>query len=267
MNMVEAKVSTARKNGVQDNPNEIKSSILHNAVLGEQPTSDAGYLELLGYSIFSIAAGDRKTIDENWPEILYGFKNFHVQRVAEFTDDDLRDVSQRVPLLRDKPQLPAMVVNAAAVLQISQVYGSFKKYLRSFEKDGPAELFKDISGRFKLVDRGIFQNFLKSAGAKTIFPESTQSKREGRPAKSSRRGGRQGNHRHPKAGGGQTTEGKAKPTRGGKRMSPKPARQENGQDSGKAKGNRPRKSRFSFRKKKAAGNSAQANRPATTAKE
>ncbi len=251
--MVEAKVSTAQKNGVQDNPNEKKSSILYNAVLGEQPTSDAGYLELLGYSIFTIAAGDRKTIDENWPEILYGFKNFHVKRVAEFTDGDLRDVSQRVPLLRDKPQLPAMVVNAAAMLQISQVYGSFKKYLRSFEKDGPAELFKDISDRFKLVDRGIFQNFLKSAGAKTVFPESAQSKRGGKPAKSSRRGGRQGNHRQPKAGGGPATEGKPKPTRGNKRPSPQPV---NGQDSSKAKGKHPRKRRFSFRKKKAAGNSA-----------
>ena len=116
--MTDSRGSTSRKNGAQGNPEEKKSSVLHHATLGEQPTSDAGYFELLGYAVFSAAVGDRRTVDENWPDILYGFKSFHVQRVAEFDDNDLRDVGERVPLLRNKPQLSAMVVNASTIRYI-----------------------------------------------------------------------------------------------------------------------------------------------------
>lgn len=264
--MVNTRTSTARKNGVQDNDDEKKSSILHNATLGEQPTSDAGYLELLGFAMFSTAIGNQQAVEENWPEILYGFKSFHVQRVAEFNDADLRDVGQRVPILRDKPQLSALVAGAAAILQISQVYGSFKQYLRSFEKDGPTELLKDISERFTLVDSNVFREFLKSAGAKVKFPDAGQSRKSGKPVRSSRRGNRPGNQRRPKAGGGPAGSGKPKPVRGGKPGPAKSDRPENGQDDGRSKSRRSRRRRFGFRKKKAAGNSTKPEKSTSGAK-
>ena len=92
--------SSARKNGAKSSGTEEKPSVFHHAKAGEKPRSDAGYFELMSFSIFSAAVGKRKTVIEKWPDIVFGFKNFHVQRVSEFAESDLQEVSRRVPIQR-----------------------------------------------------------------------------------------------------------------------------------------------------------------------
>jgi|GEM_PF-3193997 len=243
---------TLRKEGADDDPEEKESSLFHNVAPGELPATDAGYLELLSYEVFSAALGDRGLVEDNWPEILYGFKSFHVQRVAEFNDNDLRDVGERVPILREKPQLSATVNNAAALLQIAQVYGSFKQYLRSFDKDGPAELMKDIAERFTMVDSNIFQDFLKSTGARIMIPEATRPKKTAKQNRPQRRPNRQAAQQPTAGGGNQEVDGNKKVVQGGK---PAKAEQPNGESNNhRGRNRRPRKRRFGFRKKKQSGN-------------
>lgn len=223
---------------------EKKQSIFHNAVSGEQPRTDAGYLELLSFAIFSATAEERNRLTEAWPDIIFGFKNFHVQRVAEFDESDIQDFGRRVPLLRDKPSLAAIVANAGAMLQISKVYGSFKKYVRSFEKDGAQELFNDMTERFKLMDRKISREFLSAVGEKIKLPDPPRPAKNGRP---SRRRGAQANHRRPD--GNQKQGAKGQTPRGGKGQGT--ATGTGGKDESKSQ--RPRRRRFGWRKKKGSG--------------
>jgi len=256
--MDNTKNSTSRKKSPQNNGEEEKPSLFHNATPGEKPCTDAGYFELLSFSIFSSAVGNRKALSERWPDILYGFKSFHVQRVAEFDQADLREVGERVPLLRDKPQLSAVIANAAAIVQISQVYGSFQKYLRSFEKDGPAELLKDMGERFKQVDRSVVQDFLKSAGSDIKFPDPPGPAKVTKP---SRRGARHPGQRPPSGGANQTRVGRTQPTKAGRQLPNKVESEKSQKDKAPAKGQRSRRRRFSWRKKKAAGaNTAKAEK-------
>jgi len=245
--MGNTKNSPAGKADTQSNSNEKESSVFHNATPGERPGTDAGYFELLSFSILSAMVGNRKAVSDEWPEILYGFKGFHVQRVAEFDEADLREVGRRVPLLRDRPQLSAVVVNAAAMMQISQVYGSFKKYLRSFEKDGPEELLKDITDRFMQVDRNIFQDFLKTAGESIRFPEPA---RPAKPPKPFRRRGQQPRQHSPRSKPTPDAAGKVQPA-GSDRQSPRDTTRGTSEKDKTQSRSHPRRRRFSWRKKKA----------------
>jgi 3-methyladenine DNA glycosylase Tag len=246
--MNQTKNAVRARNGKQSNGDGEKSSIFHNAEPGEKPRSDAGYFELLSFSMFSTALGDAKLATDNWPDILFGFKNFHVQRVASFNEDDLQQVVERVPVLRGKPQLSAVVSNASAILQISQVYGSFKKYLRSFEKDGPEELLKDMSQRFLQIDRGVTEQFLKSAGSAIKFPESA---RQGKPGKPQRRRGGQRSSRGP---GNQNGPDRNQGNRNFRKSSNKPAKAQNGKERGDTSNRPPRRRKFGWRKKKSSSN-------------
>jgi len=246
--MNQTKNATREKNGKHSNGDDEKSSIFYNANPGERPRSDAGYFELLSYTMLSTALGGAKLVTDRWPDILFGFKNFHVQRVAAFDEADIHQVTERVPILRDKPQLSAVVSNASAILQISQVYGSFRKYLRSFEKDGPEELLKDMSQRFMQVDRSVTQEFLKSAGSGIKFPEQA---RPGRPSKPPRR---RGGQRPTRAGGGPNGADRGQANKNSRKPAGKPVKAENGKDQGDAQNRRVRRRRFGWRKKKAATN-------------
>ena len=232
---------------------EEKASIFHNATPGERPPTDAGYLELLSFTLFFSAVGDRNVLTEKWPDILFGFKNFHVQRVAEFNETDLQEVSQRVPLLQDKPQLKAVVSNAAAMTQVSRVYGSFRKYLRSFEKDGQTELLKDMGDRFMMLEGPVGEEFLVAIGEKVKAAEPEPPAQPQRPVQ--RRGQPPHQQRQQRGGGAQPEANRQQQTRSNGQ------RQDRGQPGGGERGNAqnrnrdPRRGRFHWRKKKPAGGS------------
>jgi len=242
--MAQMKNAARVKNGKQSNGSEQKPSIFYNANPGEKPGSDAGYFELLSYSMFSTALGGAKLVTERWPDILFGFKNFHVQRVASFDENDLNQVTDRVPILRDTPQLNAVVSNASAIVQISQVYGSFKKYLRSFEKDGPEELLKDMRQRFMQIDRSVTQEFLKSVGSSIKFPDPARQGKYSKPPR------RRSGQRLPRPAGSQDGSARGSGSKNNRKPPNKPARSDNGKDQNQSQSRRVRRRRFGFRKKK-----------------
>ena len=244
--------SGVKKNGARTSGTEEKPSVFRHAKAGEKPRSDAGYFELMSFSILSAALGNRKAVVEKWPDIIFGFKNFHVQRVAEFEETDFLEVRRRVPLLQDKPQLQAVVANASAMMQISRVYGSFQKYLRSFEKDGPQELLKDMAQRFMQIDRTISQEFLKTAGENVKMPEPA------RPAKTTRpfRRRQPANNRQPRSSGSRNGPGKTQPARTPKQPPAKSTTTAPDKDKAKPRGGPARRRKFGWRKKKGSGTKA-----------
>ncbi len=247
MSNVKQAPSNKGTNGSKSTSEEEKPSIFHNAAPGERPATDAGYFELLSFSLLASAVGNKQELTANWPHILYGFKNFHVQRVSEFDETDIRELVERAPVLRDKPQLQAVIKNAEAMIQISQVYGSFLKYLRSFEQDGPKELFKDMGERFIQIDDSIARDFLKNAGTGIKFPEPP---RPAKPGKQPRRRNNQGSGRQQR-NGNQKPAGRASNGRSNRQPGRGP-RQETSAQNGQKKdgGQSKRQSRRRFWKKK-----------------
>ncbi len=252
--MASVKTAPAQHNGATAVKDEKQSSLFHHTSPGEQPSTDAGYLEQLSFAMFAAAVGNHKAIIEIWPDVLYSYKSFHVQRVSEFSDEDVREVHERVPALRDKPQVSAVVQNAVSIMRIAQVYGSFKKYLRTFEEDGPGELLKDLADRFSAVDRNVFQDFLKSAATGIKLPEPQKQNRggrSGRSGRSQRRGSRSsnGSSQRGNQGGKQKNKANRSSESRGSANSGK-QKQGNAKSGSQNKSRRPRRRRFSGRKKK-----------------
>lgn len=247
--------SGSGKTSPQPAGGEEKPSVFHNATPGERPPTDAGYLELLSFTLFSSAIGDRGTITDKWPDILFGFKNFHVQRVAEFSEEDLQEVSQRVPLLGDKPQVKAVVANAAAMAQISRVYGSFRKYLRSFEKDGPSELLKDMMERFLMLEGDIGEQFLVAVGERKQVAEPVPATAPQRPP---HRRGQTPHQRQQKNGGTQTEAGRPQQGRADGQRQSRSQQGSGAKDNAQARNRQGRRRRFNWRRKKPTGPGAPA---------
>jgi len=252
--MASVNTATAPHTNADATGEEEKPTPFYHAAPGEQPSTDAGYFELLSFVMFTAAVGNRKLVTELWQDILYSFKNFHIQRVSEFSEQDLREVIERVPALNEKPQVPAVISSATAMLRIAQVYGSFKKYLRTFEQDGPEVLLKDVRERFPEVDRQIFQEFLKATAAGVKLPEAPRNNRGGKPNRTGRpprRGTRGPGGQTPRSG----QNGKPKPKAprsndGNTRADAGSGNQAEGQNKNQNKPRRPRRRRFSGRKKK-----------------
>ncbi len=248
--MASVKTASEQHNGANAVSKADKSTLFHHASPGEQPPNDAGYLEFLSFAMFSSAIGNHKAISEVWPDILYSFKSFHVQRVSEFSDQDVQEVHERVPILRDKAQVSAVVTNAVSMMRIAQVYGSFKKYLRTFEEDGPGELLKDLADRFPQVERNVFQEFLKYAATGIKLPEPPKANRGG---KSGRSGRSQRRNSRPPNGSSQRGRPRSKSRRSsGSGGGPNAGNQKQGgaKGSGQGKSRRSRRQRFGGRKKK-----------------
>lgn len=94
------------------------------------PKSLNDYLEIMSKSVFQ-SGMSWKVIENKWPGTREAFHNFDVQRVANFNELDIEELSKDTRVVRNYRKLMAIVSNARKMLALHKEYGSFQKYLRS----------------------------------------------------------------------------------------------------------------------------------------
>lgn len=94
------------------------------------PKSLNDYLEIMSKSVFQSGMSWR-VVENKWPGTREAFYGFDVQRVANFNELDIEELTKDTRVVRNYRKLVAIVSNARKMLELEKEYGSFQKYLRS----------------------------------------------------------------------------------------------------------------------------------------
>jgi DNA-3-methyladenine glycosylase I len=111
------------------------------------------------------------------------FSNFEVEKIAQFTPEQMEKLRDDKSIIRNKLKIKATVTNAQAFMCIQKEFGSFNKYIWDFVGGKPIEnqfktmkevpaktglsdaLSKDLYARgFKFVGSTICYAFMQAAG-------------------------------------------------------------------------------------------------------
>ena len=110
------------------------------------PRGDDGYFEALTRCVFQ-AGLDWGIIKERWPAFRRAFRRFSTKAVADFGPDDVdRLMQDDSGIVRNYRKIAATIRNATALLELKGEFGSFRGYLRSFDKRATAPSLRTSNG-------------------------------------------------------------------------------------------------------------------------
>jgi len=128
------------------------------------PPNDNADFENMTRVIFMAGLG-RKIIDEKWSNFKKAFKNFSVDEVAKFNDNDIERLMNDAGIVRNKAKIIASISNAKQFQNIRKEHGSFKPYLDGLDKSNNyALVIKELGKKFKRLGPSSARIFLFSIG-------------------------------------------------------------------------------------------------------
>ena len=106
----------------------------------------------------------------SWRTILYkreafrkAFKNFSIEKVAKFNDDDIKRMLNDKSIIRNELKIKSAVYNAGVIVVLKKNFGSFNKWLDSLDLKRK-DIDKHFKTQFKFVGPKIVKSFLQSIG-------------------------------------------------------------------------------------------------------
>ncbi|MGH2582763.1 MAG: DNA-3-methyladenine glycosylase I [Anaerolineales bacterium] len=88
------------------------------------------YLEIMSRVVFQ-SGMSWKLIENKWPGIREAFDNFDIEKIADYDERDIEQLSQDTRVIRNYKKLVAIPSNARRILELDKQHGSFQKYLQS----------------------------------------------------------------------------------------------------------------------------------------
>ena len=128
-----------------------------------KPQSLADYLEVMSKSVFQTGISWR-VVESKWPGIKEAFRRFEPQVISGLTVAEIDALVQDKRVIRNRRKIEAIVTNAHRLLELDSQYGSFRKYLRSFNSF--EELAQDLRKNFKFLGEMGAYHFLWVVGEK-----------------------------------------------------------------------------------------------------
>jgi 3-methyladenine DNA glycosylase Tag len=128
-----------------------------------KPQTLADYLEVMSKSVFQTGIS-WKVVEVKWPGIKDAFRDFDPVKISKFTINDIDTLVEDKRIIRNRRKIEAIVGNAQSLLELDHSYGTFRKYLRSF--DSYEDLVKDLRKRFKFLGDSGSYYFLWVVGEK-----------------------------------------------------------------------------------------------------
>ena len=111
------------------------------------------------------------------------FDNFDVQKISQYSEDDVARLLVNSEIIRNKRKITATITNAQAFLQVKEEFGSFDRYIWQFVRGKPIQnswarltdipsrtpeseaMSKDLQQRgFKFVGSTICYAFMQAVG-------------------------------------------------------------------------------------------------------
>ena len=144
----------------------------HDEEWGQPLHDDQALFELLCMETYQ-AGLSWETVLNKRQAFRESFHGYHLQSVAEMTDEELEALMDNPAIIRNRAKIFATRANAQAFLQIQEEFGSFDAYLWSFVdyRQAPAKtalsekLAKDLKKRgFKFTGPVAVLSYLQAAG-------------------------------------------------------------------------------------------------------
>jgi len=131
-----------------------------------RPPNDDAYFENMTRVIF-IAGLSWKMIDKKWPNFKKAFQNFSIDKVAQFSDDDIEDLRNNPGIVRNRAKIMATINNARQFQNIKKEFGSFQRFIDSLDKSNNyALVVRELGKKFNRVGPSSARIFLYSVGEK-----------------------------------------------------------------------------------------------------
>ena len=158
---------------------EPEKSPYRHFVPGEKPRIDQAYFELLLSKVLR-PTGEFANFDEVWPVAVQGLASINLLRLSTYTTVEVRDAIVTVGgefNTRMNGHAESIIRWAQSFWRIRQIYGTFRRYLRSFEIDGFEALLEDLKTRLPGLSGEFLTGFLREVGEKAPVPEKAAAAR------------------------------------------------------------------------------------------
>lgn len=104
-------------------------------------------------------------IDKKWPNFKKAFKNFSIDEVAKFDENDVKRLMSDAGIVRNRAKIIATINNAKQLQTIKKEYSSFQCYLDSLDKSNNyALVIKLLGKKFNRIGPSSARIFLYSVG-------------------------------------------------------------------------------------------------------
>jgi DNA-3-methyladenine glycosylase I len=125
------------------------------------PKDDADYFDRMSKAIFT-AGLNWTMVEKKWPNFKKAFLGFVPAKVSRFSEKEIRSLMKDAGIVRNEKKIRATVHNAQRVLEVQKEFGSFRRYLDSF--DDEQMLQASLKERFHHLGDSTSRMFLWSAG-------------------------------------------------------------------------------------------------------
>lgn len=130
----------------------------------DEPSTDDAYFENMTRTVFQ-AGLSWKLISDRWPNFKEAFKDFKIETVADFDEDDIERLLSNPGILRNRAKIEATLVNAMAFAKIKEEYGSFRNFMDNLDKSENYKYVKKaLAKRFSRMGPKSAMIFLFSIG-------------------------------------------------------------------------------------------------------
>jgi len=122
--------------------------------------------ELFGRLVLEInqAGLSWETILKKEASFRAAYSNFHLQKVAAYTEVDRERLLANPGIIRNKLKVNAAIENAKTIVGLQKEYGSFEKWLEHHHPKTKEEWVKLFKKTFKFTGGEIVNEFLMSIG-------------------------------------------------------------------------------------------------------
>lgn len=128
------------------------------------PPDDNAHFENMIRCVFQ-AGLTWKLISDRWPNFKKAFKDFNIEVVADFDEDDIERLLSDSGILRNRAKIEASLVNAMEFLKVKEEFGSFSNYMDTLDKsENYKYVKKELSKRFSRMGPKSAMVFLYSIG-------------------------------------------------------------------------------------------------------
>jgi len=138
---------------------------MHQKIIPPQikPKNEKGYHEILMKAVFN-AGFSYKVVNTKWEGIREVFNGFDPFKISQWTVDDVYHAVNSPKVIRNSRKINAIVSNAKIFIELSNKYGSFENYLKSFRDKSYEEKSNQLSKQFKWLGPTGAHFFLWSVG-------------------------------------------------------------------------------------------------------
>ncbi|MEE9411226.1 MAG: DNA-3-methyladenine glycosylase I [Candidatus Heimdallarchaeota archaeon] len=130
----------------------------------EEPSNDNEYFENMTRTVFQ-AGLSWKLISDKWPNFKKAFKDFDIEKVSDFDEEDIERLVSDSGIIRNRAKIESTIVNAIAFLKIREEYESFRNFIDNMDRSENYKFVKkELAKRFQRMGPKTAMIFLYSIG-------------------------------------------------------------------------------------------------------